>query len=169
MKEGMEFKAHTRVEKRGARKHEYIGEPDIDVLDRAIPGTKKNNKYKDHEDHILRTVYDVMSKGGSLSKVAMILGVTPSRISMWQHEHPNFRAAVEHGENAALAIWEEVGRRAAFGIGNTRENAAMYRFIMKNRFRRYYKDRWEIDVASSNPVVIDFSSFKPEDVQEIIE
>lgn len=86
-----------------------------------------------------------MRRGFSFESFASTIGVDVETLNLWARQFPEFRAAKNKGEAAALFWWESVGREAVFGGEKTLSdgrvidyknfNHAIWIFVMKTRFR----------------------------------
>jgi len=76
-------------------------------------------------------VVKAMSEGASCEELALEVGVMPSTLKRWYHEHDEFKLAVEEGIDLGKAWWYSQGRH---NIHNSNFNASLYKANMTNRF-----------------------------------
>lgn len=86
------------------------------------------SKYQ--EEHCF-TAYNIMQDGSSKNRVCAELRITKQTLYNWCKEHPAFKLAIELGEVASEAHWEEKGSDGIIADGFS---VAMYIIQMRNRF-----------------------------------
>lgn len=96
------------------------------------------------EPWMLDTIIEVGSRGGSVTRMALLCGVTPSTLKKWSDKSSPDRIeavseAVEVGRGMALLFFEEIGLNAANGLIKNHAGST-YQFLMKNMFRDQYRD-----------------------------
>lgn len=96
------------------------------------------------EPYMVETIIDVGSRGGSVDRMALMCGISPSTLRLWANKSnpeaiPAIVEAVELGRAMALVYYEEIGLMAANGILKNHASST-YQFLMKNLFRERYKD-----------------------------
>lgn len=124
----------------------------------ACLGILKNSKYAPrwrHPETKLsqgeHLVY-VLSRGGSLNRAALELGVTPKVLGMWAQRYPEFNVYYEKARLAEEVYYEEMLRRGALGeISKFNANAA--KMIFTRRFN--YSDSPERSVHIENMNVLE--------------
>jgi hypothetical protein len=111
---------------------------------------KKRNKMgrptKYDPSWMLDTVFDVGSKGGSITQMAVCLGVGVDRMYTWAKQHEDFAEAIKGAVELSQSWWEENGRIATFG-GYDGFNSTSYIFQMKNRFPRFWRDAKQTEIT----------------------
>ena len=78
-----------------------------------------------YEESMCDTAYEILCKGGSLTKVAAVLDIDRDTIYEWKKTHPEFSDTIRKGLLKSEVIWEETPPE----MSDTR-----WIFNMKNRF-----------------------------------
>jgi hypothetical protein len=86
-------------------------------------------------------LFTMMSEGKSVTQVAVALGVRRATIYDWAKNpnHPEFKEALEAGQEASEAWWEELGRQQCMGL-LPKVSPVSYIYNMKCRFRGKWLD-----------------------------
>ena len=85
------------------------------------------------------------ANGKGLAAVARELGVARSTIYRWIEEDPALSDIFEQAKDHSLAWWEDRMIEAAVeGKGN----AALFKYLVNNKFRQDYSERQEIDLKA---------------------
>lgn len=84
-----------------------------------------------------------MRTGRSFASFAGTIGVSPTTISGWRDEHPDFKEALEIAKSVNMAAWEDIAIDQA--TGETKGNSSTTTFMMKNLHPDEYKDKQVIE------------------------
>ena len=95
---------------------------------------------------------DHMKQGKSFNTFSAVVDVHPSTIKRWLDEFPEFKECYEIGQRKALLFWEE--QLAQGAMGETKANASLMIFKLKNEFGDFYKDKQEVEVNKATTIVI---------------
>ena len=93
-----------------------------------------------YEPHMLKTVMDIGSIGGSHMEMAVELGIDRVTFYRWTENNEEFRNAVKMADAAAQVWWERAARNGAVGLID-KWNPTTYIFHMKNRFKDDYREK----------------------------
>lgn len=121
------------------------GEPVESTPDPVLnpPETKrKRGRPSKYDPAFCELVMDLGEQGKSRTQIARTLGTTRQRLLEWEQAHPEFRDALACAADLAQAWWEDQGQ---LGINLGKDfNAATFQFMMKNRFKADYSEKFEI-------------------------
>lgn len=123
-----------------------------------IPGEKKESKeYRikkpgeerdargrkcKYRDDMPEKLVEYMSKGLSFEACCGKLGIVKDTGNRWVKDFPEFGAAKALGEVQGQLFWEEQAIEGLWSSKDTKFNATVFIFVMKNRFG--WRDRKEI-------------------------
>jgi len=94
---------------------------------------------------------DLLSEGHSLYALASECNVSFETLMNWQNEHPEFLESIKIGKAKSAHWWENrVKEFAITGVGN----ATAIIFGLKNRARKTWQDKQEMDVSVSRKEAI---------------
>jgi len=129
--------------------------PKIEVHPRA--DRHFNSKYQ--PEWMIDKIIEVGRYGGSITQVAVSIGVTRDTLWRWSKTYEEVSDALKIAGLLSQAWWEENGRIATFG-GFEGFNSTSYIFQMKNRFPEFWRDvkQNEITGAYGGPVQVDNAS-----------
>lgn len=106
-------------------------------------------------------VIQYMSKGFSKDVVAAKLGISRDTLYEWARTHDDFSDSIKKGEAKSLYFWEKTGMDGM--MGKTKGfNAAVWIFVMKNRFR------WRDNAPIEPEEIIDKQDRVEENPQETL-
>lgn len=92
---------------------------------------------------------ELFKVGASKAEICMRLEIGFDAFQYYQDDHPEFFEAVKKGVHISQGWWEMKGRQATMG-GVEGFNATSFIFNMKNRFRKDWNDRKEVDHSSTD-------------------
>ena len=90
-------------------------------------------------------VREFLKDGYSLAAYAGEIGVSYSTVRLWEHENPEFSAAVKDGRAGAVLWWEKRNRELA--LGTSQANATSVIFGLKNRAPEEWRDKTEHELS----------------------
>jgi transposase len=94
---------------------------------------------------------DMLSKGHSLYAVAAECDVSIDTIYEWQSVHQDFSDSIKRGQAKSAVWWEEKAQQfAETGVGN----ATAIIFGLKNRARKEWQDKQEVDMSVSRKEMV---------------
>lgn len=93
-----------------------------------------------------------MSQGRSFNSFAGAIGVGKRTIYRWKLAHSDFEEAYEVGRSKSLDFWEEQLYEGA--VGETKANASLMIFKLKNTFHDEYKDKTEVEHKNAATTLI---------------
>lgn len=91
-------------------------------------------------------VIEFMSEGYSLEAFAGHIGHHKQTIYEWRDKHQGFGDAIKRGFDACRVFWERQGMNGLFTDKETKFNATVWIFNMKNRFG--WRDQQSIELAN---------------------
>ena len=99
------------------------------------------SKYK-NPDELIEKMLKLGAQGKSKDQIAAALGIAYNTFDDWQNPgspryQPEFSHAVIESQRLAKGWFEE---QAQGGLFNRNTNAAMFKFLMQNRFRKDYSE-----------------------------
>lgn len=93
-------------------------------------------------------VVELAGDGRGRAEIAFEIGVDRLTLRTWESQHPEFLNAMSRAYDAALAWWEEQGRKGIWEHHKgKRLNANAYRLQMLNRFKADWRDKSELDLG----------------------
>lgn len=103
-------------------------------------------------DFCLQAIY-LGEQGKSPSQICKDLGISTKIKDRWMADgtKPEFKLAMEMAHTYEQAYWEHMGHNGTKGV-LAKFNATSWQFIMKNRFKKDYKDITESKVDMTNSV-----------------
>ena len=114
-----------------------------------------------YRENMCGRVIEMGKQGKSLTQIACGLGISRETLYAWKDEKPLFSDALKESVGYAQTWWEEMGERLA--EGEAKGSAAVYIFLMKNRFRpregdkdENYADRHEHTGKDGKDLVVAF-------------
>ena len=94
-----------------------------------------------------------MGQGKSLASFAGSIGVSPTTVSNWLGQYPEFQEAYEIATAQSMGKWEDIAIDQA--TGETKGNSSTTTFMMKNLHGDVYKDKQVLEVDSNVVFQID--------------
>lgn len=112
----------------------------LDKLEGPIP----RKTLSTFEPWMCEKIIEVGAQGGSLTRMAIMCGVTPSLLRTWSTKTDSKAIdavveAVEIGRAISMLYFEEIGLQASSGLIKNHASST-YQFLMKNMFRDFYRD-----------------------------
>ncbi len=103
--------------------------------------------------------------GNSLTAYAVMIGTTYMTLLKWKEKYPDFALALEVAEDAQQAYWERLALEVT--VGNLKGNASSLIFMMKNRFKKHYKDKQEVEHSGDLQFLVDTGIRRDNGVESI--
>ena len=110
---------------------------------RYVPKDENRGRKSKYKEEYCDLLVEMMSKGKTFAAFISHIGIHPSTANYWVKNRPDFRDAKDRAILASLAYWEDVGERASRGE-MPGANAALYKFLVKNRYPTVYKETQEV-------------------------
>lgn len=109
-------------------------------------------KEKEYSQDMCLDAIHLGEDGKSPSQICKALGVSAKTKDRWiaDHSKPEFKLAMEMAHTYEQAYWEHMGYNGTKGT-LPKFNATSWQFIMKNRFKKDYKETTEskVDITSN--------------------
>lgn len=96
---------------------------------------------------------EAMAAGSSRKAVCAIIGVTSMTFYKYLERHPEFKKAVEEGEELSYKYWEDMGKSLA-----ENGSASVWSLVMANRFG--WRAKNELSGTDGGPLRIEIVQFK---------
>lgn len=125
-------------------------EPQDHFEDETYSVFGRPSKYPSGDEEVRKLhieILDLGRQGKSLVQIAAALEIGRTTLYRWMDEKPDFKNTIKAAQDAAQAVWEDMG----FKMARTGEgSASAFIFQMKNRFHADYKDHKAVDHSSSD-------------------
>lgn len=132
----------------GKQKHEVPRQPFAELPPSLQ--IKKVGRPSKYDPTFCELVLDLGAKGKSKAQMASALGVDRSTLDDWIKTRAEFRVAIAHARDLALAWWEDLGQMNVCRKGF---NAQGYAFQMTNRFPADYRNKQEVSGDPERPMI----------------
>lgn len=107
---------------------------------------KGNDYASKYEPEYCALVIEKMGEGLSKEAFAGFIGVTRKTLYNWRDNIPEFKEALEIGETKCLLFWESLSIEYKTNVKEGPNlNTTAWIFNMKNRFKKEWSDRYEVD------------------------
>lgn len=143
-------KKASKAKKEKVKISKWTGKPIKKRKPLKLPKKAKVGAPTKYRKELVKLIPDMFKDGQSILEVTCELNIHKDTFYEWKEKYPEFSDAVDLGLQKAQALWEKMGRLGSFG--KEKLDARMYQFNMKNRYKKEWRDRHDVEVTDKTPV-----------------
>jgi len=114
------------------------------------------NPLSTYKEEYKTLIVDLLKQGKTLTAFRVKYGIPPTTLYQWREQHPDFDAACIQAIEASRSFWEDVLENGVLD-GERKLNHQSLQFLLKNRYRKEYGDKQQIDVSADVKQTITFN------------